>query len=137
MPNTIIPPDVAAAYGSFAPELRKSADAFRNEVIETIKAHPEIGELEETLKWGVPSYLSKRANIGSTIRIAPVKNTNEIGMFFICTSGLMDEFREIYPDTFTYHGTRTLTLKRDLAECRDELRHIIALALTSKLRKRK
>lgn len=129
--------EVAAAYDSFAAGPRKAAEALRREVIETAKAHPEIGELEETLKWGVPSYLPKRANVGSTIRIAPVKGMDEVGMFFVCTSGLLDEFRELYPETFTYHGSRTLTLRGELPGCRDELRHVVALALTSKIRKRK
>ena len=137
MTATKIPPEVKSAYEQLDDGQRTKALALRDEILAAAAAHPEIGELEETLKWGEPSYLPAKANIGSTVRIAPRKETGEIALFFICTSSLMDEFREIYPDSFNYHGNRAITLRDGIDDVRDELRHIIALALTSKLRKRR
>ncbi len=132
-----MPPDVTSAFDRLTTDQRKKALAFRKEVLACAAKHQEIGPLQETLKWGEPSYLPAKNNIGSTIRISPRRETGEIALFFICTSGLLDEFRDIYPTTFDYHGNRAVTLKGAIAEARAELHHIIALALTSKLRKRR
>ncbi len=136
MSSIEMPPNVSAALDGLTAGQRKNALALRSEILASAARHPEIGPLEETLKWGEPSYLPSQSNIGSTIRISPRKNTGEIALFFICTSGLMDEFRQLYPDAFHYHGNRAITLKGAIADSREELHHIIALALTSKLRKR-
>ncbi|MGI9356768.1 MAG: DUF1801 domain-containing protein, partial [Rhizobiaceae bacterium] len=60
-----------------------------------------------------------------------------IALFFICTSGLVEEFRGIYPDTFAYHGNRAITLRGGINDVHEELHHIIALALTMKLRRKR
>lgn len=60
-----------------------------------------------------------------------------MALFFICTSGLVEEFRDIYPNTFDYHGNRAITLRDGIEDVREELRHIIALALTMKLRRKR
>ena len=51
-------------------------------------------------------------------------------MFFHCQSRLVESFRFLYPQTFTFEGKRALLfgLRDKIPE--DELRHCIALALT-------
>ncbi|MDD9908761.1 MAG: DUF1801 domain-containing protein [Ahrensia sp.] len=134
--KSAIPADVAAQFDALAPQKREQALALREEILATAREHPQIGELSECLKWGEPAYLPARSGIGSTIRIAPLKGSDEVALFFICTSGLMEEFRSLYPDAFNYHGDRALTLRNPIQHCRPALRHVIALALTSKLRRK-
>ncbi len=52
-----------AAYPDF---VRDKLQYLRELIIETAREVPEITELEETLKWGEPSFLTKT---GSTLRI--------------------------------------------------------------------
>ena len=137
MAATDMPGEVKAVFDSFTADQREQALALRGEVLATVGAHPEIGALSECLKWREPSYLPAKANVGSTIRIAPMKETGDVALFFICTSGLVEEFREVYPDTFNYHGNRAVTLRGSMEDVREELRHIIALALTMKLRRKR
>ena len=63
-------------------------------------------ELEETLKWGEPSYLVKK---GSTIRMDwKVKTPDQYAMYFKCTSKLVPTFRELFGDLFKYEKNRAI-----------------------------
>ena len=88
----------------------------------------EIAEVEESLKWGQPSFGVKPKGTGSSVRID--KRDEGISVYFICNTGLVDKFREIYPDTFNYVGNREIhfALDDDLHE--DELSHCIAMTFT-------
>ena len=94
-----------------------------------------VGDIIECLKWGQPSFVTENPKSGSTIRIDAVGNTPDaVAMYFICTSGLVERFREQYLDAFDYEGNRALVFRAgdDLPEA--ELAHCIAMALTSKLK---
>ena len=96
------------------------------------KTASEIGinDLEETLKWGEPSYLTKK---GSTVRIAWRKSfPNEVGVFFNCKTTLVDTFKEVYRDQFKFEGNRAILFAitdNDKIPV-EELKHCIALSLT-------
>ncbi|MBW8184912.1 DUF1801 domain-containing protein [Shewanella nanhaiensis] len=86
-----------------------------------------LGELEETLKWGQPSYLVKN---GSTIRMdwSP-KDPDGVYIFFTCNTKLVDTFRELYSDTFIFQGNRAIVLPLDKPLPKEKLRHCLLLAL--------
>jgi hypothetical protein len=72
---------------------------------------PEIQKLEETLKWGEPSYLTQ---IGSTLRIDwKDKTPEQYAMYFKCTSLLMGTFKTVFNDLFKYEGTRAIVFNLD------------------------
>ena len=113
-------PGVAEVIGSYPAEVQKRLRELRELIIETA-AGLDIEELEETLKWGEPSYLTKR---GSTIRIDwKERSADEFAMYFKCTSQLVETFRTVYPDTFTYDKNRAIVFALDepvpseLADC--------------------
>ena len=63
-----------------------------------------LGEIEETLKWGQPSYLCK---FGSTIRLDwQSKTPNSICIFFNCKTILVETFKEIFGESLIYEGNR-------------------------------
>ena len=108
---------------------------LRQLVLETAAGTQGVGDITECLKWGQPSFVTESPKSGSTIRIDAVRDRPDaVAMYFICTSGLVERFREQYPDTFNYEGNRALVfrVKDDLPEA--ELSHCIAMALTSKLK---
>lgn len=47
---------VAAKFESYPPAVRRKLLALREAVFRTAASMPEIGEIEETLKWGEPAY---------------------------------------------------------------------------------
>ena len=108
---------------------------LRQLVLDTAGRTEGVGDIAECLKWGQPSFVTENPKSGSTIRIDAVRDRPDaVAMYFICTSGLVERFREQYPDTFDYEGNRALVfgMGDDLPEA--ELSHCIAMALTSKLK---
>ena len=86
-----------------------------------------IGDLEETLKWGEPSYLVKK---GSTVRIDwKAKTPNQYAIYFKCTSKLVATFKKLYGDLFTYENNRAILFELDAKVPKKELKNCIGLAL--------
>ena len=97
-----------------------------------------VGQLEETLKWGEPSYVTSQTKSGSTVRIDWKKSIpNQYAMYFNCKTTLVETFREIYGDLFTYDGNRSLIFQIDDEIPVDELSDCIAIALTYHLAKKR
>ncbi len=87
-----------------------------------------LEKLEETLKWGEPSYLSK---YGSTVRIDwKEKNPEQFAIYFKCTSKLVPTFKTIYKDKFEFEGNRAIIFKLTDKIPEVELKHCISMALT-------
>ena len=62
-------PAVEAAFGTYPEPVRTRLRALRRLIFDTASATKGVGALEETLKWGQPSYLTPQTKSGSTIRI--------------------------------------------------------------------
>ena len=110
-------------------------DDLKSLIHRVAAATPEIGPLEESLKWGEQSFTPAKRNVGSSVRIAR-RNDGGLALMFICHTNLVDEFRDLYPDALTYEGNRAILIAADATPDRQALEHCIALALTYKLRKR-
>jgi hypothetical protein len=109
--------------------------ALRETIFEVAAATPGVGKLTETLKWGQPSYLTGETGSGTTVRIDRLKGgTGGHAVYFHCQSGLVGQFRELYPDTFAYDGKRAIRFGPDDRLPLGELKHCLALALTHHLR---
>ena len=71
---------VEFVFNEYPAPVRDKMLFLRHLVIETAKATDGIEELEETLKWGEPSYLTK---IGSTLRMDwKPKTPDQYAMYF-------------------------------------------------------
>jgi hypothetical protein len=131
-------PAVDAVFSTYPKSLRSKLLALRRLIFETAAATQGVGELDETLKWGQPSYLTPETKSGSTIRIDRVKSdVNRYAVYFHCQTDLVETFRELYPTELRYGGNRSILLdtKDDVPE--PALRHCVALALTYHLNKRR
>ncbi len=62
-------PNVAAVFKAYPSKARTKLMFLRKLIIETAAATDGAGEIEETLKWGEPSYLTSKTKSGSSIRI--------------------------------------------------------------------
>jgi hypothetical protein len=129
-------PAVASLFKAYPPAVRARLMALRELVFDTAAVTAGVGRLTETLKWGQPSYLTEESGSGTTVRIDRLKTGDGYAIYFHCQSGLLDHFRALYPDTFTFEGGRALRFGlADRLPVRP-LRHCIALALTHHLRKK-
>jgi hypothetical protein len=131
-------PAVDAVFAAYPKPLRLRLLALRRLILDTASKTAGVGELEETLKWGQPSYLTTRTKSGSTIRIDRVKSSaNQVALYFHCQTDLVATFRELYPEALTCSGNRAVILDADDDIPEAPLRHCVGLALTYHLRKRK
>jgi len=131
-------PAVDATFGTYRRPVRARLLALRRLIFETARATEGVGRIEETLKWGQPSYLTPDTKSGSTIRIDQVKSAdNQYAVYFHCQTDLVATFRELYPDEFRYGGNRSIVFRVEDAIPEPALRHCLALALTYHLNKRK
>jgi uncharacterized protein DUF1801 len=134
-------PDVEAIFSAYLEPVRAKLESLRRLIFATARATEGVGALEETLKWGQPSYLTTATNSGSTIRIAPVKSDpmksdpGKYAMYFHCQTNLVATFRDIYPRELTYGGNRSILFEANEAIDEEALRHCISLALTYHARK--
>ena len=131
-------PAVAAVFSAYPRPLQTKLLAVRRLILDTAKLTKGVGALEETLKWGQPSYLTTETKSGSTIRIDRIKSpADRYAVFFHCQTDLVEMFRELYPTELSYGGNRSILLNAEDAVPEAALRHCVALALTYHLRKRK
>lgn len=120
-------PQVAAAFNSYPPVMRKKLMTLRQLVLDTAAEAEDIDKVEETLKWGEPSY---RAKEGSTVRMAwKEAQPDQYAMYFICTTSLLDTFKVLYGDIFKFDGDRAIVFNESDEIPAAELKHCISLAL--------
>ncbi len=130
-------PEVVAVFKSYPTKIRTKLMFLRQLILETASVTEGVGELEETLKWGEPSYLTPKTKSGSTIRIDWKKTQEEqYAMYFKCTANLVIAFKERYPTEFKYGGNRSIIFKIDDEIPVKELKSCISLALTYHLNKK-
>ncbi len=125
--HIITNPKVESVYLGYPEPVRKKVDSLRNLIIETAKETEEVSSLEETLKWGEPSFITKK---GSTIRIDwKEKQPNQYAMYFQCTSKLVTTFRVLYKDTFQFEGNRAIIFPINSIIPKKEVKKCIKAAL--------
>ncbi len=107
---------------------REKLLVLRELIVETAKETEDISTLEETLKWGEPSYLTKN---GSTIRMDwKSKAPDQYALYFKCTSRLVETFKATFQNVFEFEGKRALIFQKDDEIPVEELKHCIRVALT-------
>ncbi|WPZ08909.1 DUF1801 domain-containing protein [Roseivirga spongicola] len=121
-------PEVETVFDKYPTEVKPKIEELQRLIIETAKEVEQVEWLEETLKWGEPSYVTK---IGSTLRIDwKPKNPDQYAMYFQCTSKLVPSFREKFGGLFNYEGTRAIVFQLNEEPPFHELKQCIKAALT-------
>jgi hypothetical protein len=129
---------VAAIFEAYPPPVRKTLLAVRELILDTAATTDGVGKLEETLKWGQPSYLTSETKSGSTVRIDGIKGDDtRCAVYFTCHTNLVERFRELYGDTLRCEDNRAIKLDVNKPLPMVELGHCVAMALTYRLEKRR
>lgn len=126
-------PKVQEVFNTYPKEVKPQLLYLRELVLEVAKEVNGLEKLEETLKWGEPSYLTKH---GSTLRMDwKPKRPHQYAMYFQCASRLVSTFKTIYKNEFKFEGNRAILFELDNKIPEAELKHCILLALTYHKRK--
>lgn len=129
--------EVLAKFDTYPPNARRKLLALRELVFRTAATTEGVGEIEETLKWGEPAYVTKNKS-GSTIRMDWKKNDpDHYAMYFHCQTNLVETFRTMFPQDFKFQGNRALVFALEDKAPQDSLAMCIAASLTYHLNKRR
>lgn len=122
---------VRAVFNSYPKPIKQKLLSLRELILDTALTTRGVGKLEETLKWGQPSYLTVESGSGSTVRIDAVKSQpGQYAIYFHCQTNLVETFRELYPTQLKYGGNRSILLHVNDDVPEETLRHCVSLALT-------
>ena len=120
--------EVARVFDGYPEPMRKKMLHLRQIVLDTASETEGGDALEETLKWGEPSYLTRG---GSTIRMDwKARAPNQYAMYFNCNTSLIATFKDVYGDVFTFEGNRAIVFGETDELPVTELKHCVSLALT-------
>lgn len=128
---------VATKFSTYPVDIRTKLEYLRQFIFEVASQTNEVGQLEETLKWGQPSYLTSESKSGSTIRIDWIsKSPSQYAIYLNCNTSLVDSYRTLFPE-LNYYGQRAIVfdIKEPLPE--KPLRVCISMALRYHLDKPK
>ncbi|MEM7257229.1 MAG: DUF1801 domain-containing protein, partial [Pseudomonadota bacterium] len=118
-----------AVFDKYPDAAQKKVLQLRQWILECAGDKP----VDETLKWGEPSYRCKGASpVRLGVREAPVLS---LCLFFNCQSQLVETFRELYSDDLSFDGNRAIVLPANKKLPATEVKHCITLALEYHQRK--
>jgi hypothetical protein len=121
-------PKVAGVFDNYPVHVKERLLFLRDLIINAASEIDGLNYLEETLKWGEPSYLTK---FGSTVRMDWKEKTPEqFAIYFKCTSMLVPTFKILYNGLFTFERKRAIVFNLEDKIPVKELKQCISLALT-------
>lgn len=103
------------------------------ELILTVAAELNLGQVEESMKWGQLSFSVKT---GSPFRIDwNAKSPEHYYLFFHCQTKLVDTFRQLYDKELEFQGNRAIVLPLSEPLPKQAISHCLSLAFTYRQRK--
>jgi len=125
--NVQVDPRMKDKFDSYPRVIKPKLNALRKLIVQSAKELDTVEDLEETLKWGEPSYLAKK---GSTIRMDwKAKTPDQYQLYFKCTSKLVETFRKVYGNKFKYEKNRALVFDLKDKLPKEEIKQCIKAAL--------
>lgn len=121
-------PKVKDVFDDYPTTVKNQLFHLRELILKVASEIDGLSSLEETLKWGEPSYITK---YGSTLRMDwKRKNPEQYALYFQCTSKLIPTFKILYRDSFKFEGNSAIVfgLKDTLPE--EEIKQCIRMTLT-------
>jgi hypothetical protein len=78
-------PHVARVFNRYPKKMKQKLMRLRELIFDVAAKTKDVGQLEETLKWGEPVYLTSQTKSGSLIRIDAKKtDPSKYAMYFHC-----------------------------------------------------
>lgn len=126
-------PNVERVFAESPDAVRPSLMQLREMIFEVAAQTEGVGEIQETLKWGQPSYLTPETESGSTIRLGLPKQGG-FAIYTHCQTTILSDFQTIFPDDFVYEGNRAIHFRPNENLPLDKLELLVKGALTYHLK---
>ena len=122
---------VAEVFQSYPKQVREKLMVLRELIFQVAAETEGVGPLEETLKWGQPSYVPSKTKSGTTVRLDQLKKVpGEYAIYTHCQTPIIEMFREMHGDEFVYEKNRAIHFTADEDAPKEKLRQLITMALT-------
>lgn len=123
-------------FDCYPSHIRPKLKKLRGLILDVAARDKEIGELEECLKWGEPSYLTSKSKSGTTLRFDwKEKSPQQFALYVNCKTTLIDSYRSLFPE-LSFEGNRAVFFDVDKELAVETLSVCIRLALRYKLDKK-
>jgi hypothetical protein len=120
-------PRILDLISSYPAEAQKQLLELRELIIETAEETEGVNELEESLKWGEPSYGCKT---GTTIRMDwKEKQPDQYALYFQCTSKVVPTAKTLFKNQLNFEGNRAIVLPLNEPLPKNILKQCLVLAL--------
>lgn len=130
--------EVLAIFNTYPKKIKEKLLSIRQLIFDVASATDSVGELEETIKWGEPSYITRRPKSGSTIRLGwKTSIPRQYNIYFNCKTTLVDTYKEMFGNQFKYEGNRSIWFNLNDRIPIKELSICVSMALTYHLDKKK
>ncbi|WP_341676751.1 hypothetical protein [Niveibacterium sp. SC-1] len=125
-----LPESTAAILTNYPAAAQRLLLELRALIFETAAGLPEVGALQESVRWGEVSFLTP-SGAGSLLRIGwRPREPRMVALFLHCQTSLLARFRARFGETLRYEGERAVLLAVDEALPHAALAWCIAQALT-------
>lgn len=125
----MIKSEVQEKFDSFPKHITPLMLKLRSIMFSVAENH-DLGEVEESLKWGEPSYVVKS---GSPVRMDwKLKTPDQYFLFFHCQTKLVKTFRVLYSNSLEFQDNRSIVLDVNNKLPEKDIRHCIELAFRYK-----
>ena len=122
------PPAIQSALDAMPDDVRAALLPVRD-LIYKLATELSVGRIEETLKWGQPSYTTPDTKVATPIRLG-VSKTGRPAIFTHCQSTVMTNFQNTCPPEFEFDGNRALYLEPAGDIAMEKIAPLIGAALT-------
>jgi hypothetical protein len=128
--------DIKKVFRDYPTDINERLLFLRELIFSIAEENSEIGEIEETLKWDNPSYLTTKPKSGTTIRLSGLQEQeNNYAISVHCQTTLISEFKEVFPN-LKYDGNRSIVLDICKKLPLEAIERFIYLALTYHYRRK-
>jgi hypothetical protein len=123
------------AFAAFPQPARTTLMAVRAMIFDiaaTLPADQNVGRIEESTKWGQPSYATPDTKSATPIRLG-LSKAGDPAIFTHCQSTVMGDFRDLAAPNLKFDGNRAVFLPIGHPPKLDEFAPLIRAALTYRL----
>ena len=121
-------------FSNYPAEYRDKLLEIKKLIYDIANDIPEVGTIEESLKWGQPTYSTIETKAGTPIRLDKLEE-GKVAIFFHCQTNLISSFRSLFGSKLEFSKNRAIVLECNKELPTDELSLCIEIALTYHLKK--
>ncbi|PCJ44680.1 MAG: hypothetical protein COA99_06550 [Moraxellaceae bacterium] len=123
--------NVKRKFDTYPSHVRSKLEYLRGLILEVASNTEGVGEIEEKLKWGEPSYITSETKSGTTLRIDwKEENPEKYAVYMNCQTSLIDSYNSLFPGVFSFEGNRAVVFSIHDKLPEEELRVCVQMAFT-------